>query len=95
MTVGPRVSIDRPDLSWQDRAACHGEDLDLFFPIGSGETVAVQVEEAKAVCHRCPVRQHCLEYSLERPERYGIFGGLDVDERMKLRRRAMRKAHAA
>ena len=42
----------------------------LFYP-KPGEPAA----PAKAICRTCPVRYHCLEYSLYNHEQYGIWGG--------------------
>lgn len=80
---------------WRQYAACAGEDTDLFFPLGAGAEFDAQIDEAKSICRRCPVREECLDSSLERPDRHGIFGGFTADERLKLRRREMRRARAA
>jgi len=68
-------------LSWADRAACRGYDLDLFFP-----DAAQKVLEAKAICTACPVRATCLAEALraEVTPRYGISGGLTPAERDEL-----------
>jgi WhiB family redox-sensing transcriptional regulator len=70
---------------WMEEAACANSDPDLFFP-ERGDSVV----EAKAVCRGCPVRAECLEYALERGEKYGLWGGLSVRERRKIR--AQRRA---
>lgn len=44
-------------MNWRHEAACRWEDPDLFFPVGTGGPALLQIEEAKAVCHRCPVRR--------------------------------------
>jgi WhiB family redox-sensing transcriptional regulator len=41
---------------------------------------------AKAVCAACPVREQCLAHAVAYDERYGIWGGLNQDERRHLRR---------
>ena len=38
----------------------------------------------KAVCGRCPVREACLAYALDARELWGIWGGLDPEERLAL-----------
>jgi WhiB family redox-sensing transcriptional regulator len=84
-------------VSWQDRAACAGTPMLLFFG-PDGETRAEQVareSEAKAVCASCPVRADCLAYALGHPVRYGIWGGLNERERSVERRRRGRRASAA
>jgi len=42
-------------MTWHDRAACLSVDPELFFPIGTTGPALPQIEEAKAVCHRCEV----------------------------------------
>jgi WhiB family transcriptional regulator, redox-sensing transcriptional regulator len=71
--------------SWADHAACLNSAVDFF--VGEGpktREVVEQVELAKAVCVGCRVRRSCLEFGLY--EQYGIWGGLTVQERKKLRR---------
>lgn len=89
-----RPSQPRPDLSWQDRAACRGRSLWLFFG-AEGERQAeraVRERNAQHVCRQCPVRAACLDYAVTAPERSGIWGGLNEDDRQAERRRRMRRA---
>lgn len=44
--------------------------------------------EVRAACGRCLMREACLEYALEADERYGVWGGLDREQRKALRGRA-------
>lgn len=74
--------LDNEDTpSWMDDALCAQTDPEAFFP-NKGEST----KEAKKTCMACPVRQQCLEYALERDERFGVWGGLSVRERRKLKR---------
>ncbi|MDN3297566.1 WhiB family transcriptional regulator [Streptomyces ficellus] len=77
---------------WRLRALCRDEDPDLFFPIGSTGPALLQVEEAKSVCRRCPVREACLEWALESGQEAGVWGGMSEDERRALKRRTARRA---
>ena len=43
------------------------------------------VTTALHLCWKCPVQQACLDYALNRPERYGVWGGLLPYERLRLR----------
>jgi len=62
-TVGaaPRAGLDLP---------CHNGDADLWF----AETPA-ELERAKALCARCPIRAECLAGALHRAEPWGVWGG--------------------
>lgn len=69
---------------WQERALCAQTDPEAFFPEKGGST-----REAKRICTTCEVRSECLEYALEKDERFGIWGGLSERERRRLKRRAV------
>ncbi|MGD0687485.1 MAG: WhiB family transcriptional regulator, partial [Streptosporangiaceae bacterium] len=71
-------------------AACQDEDPELFFPIGNTGPALVQIEEAKAVCRRCPVLDSCLQWALDSGQDSGVWGGLSEDERRDLKRRLVR-----
>ncbi|MFJ2847021.1 WhiB family transcriptional regulator [Streptomyces griseofuscus] len=78
-------------MDWRHNAVCREEDPDLFFPIGNTGPALLQIEEAKAVCHRrCPVIEQCLQWALESGQNDGVWGGLSEDERRSLKRRAAR-----
>lgn len=70
------------DLGWQDEALCAQVDGEIFYPEKGGSTL-----DAKRVCMACPVREPCLEYALDRDERFGIWGGYSERERRRLKRR--------
>ncbi|RPK23549.1 Transcriptional regulator WhiB1 [Streptomyces sp. ADI91-18] len=85
-------SADAPvTTNWRARSACSQEDPDLFFPIGNTGPALLQIEEAKAVCRRCPVMETCLQWALESGEESGVWGGLSEDERRAMKRRAARQ----
>lgn len=75
--------VDREDAarSWMVDAACVGVDPDLFFP-----EPGASVQEAKAVCAGCPVREECLDYAMSHHENWGIWGGVTARERARMRR---------
>jgi len=70
---------------WLDQAACLGEDPELFFPPSTAGPHLEQINAAKAVCSRCPVRDECLEWSLATRQDEGIWGGMTGEERRALR----------
>jgi WhiB family transcriptional regulator, redox-sensing transcriptional regulator len=70
--------------TFQEFAACRDSDPELFFPIGTGPQDRAQVEAAKAVCAPCLVRTRCLSWALEHAQQYGVWGGLDADERRRM-----------
>ncbi|MGI5485099.1 WhiB family transcriptional regulator [Streptomyces lavendofoliae] len=77
-------------MDWRHRASCRAEDPELFFPIGTTGPALLQIEEAKAVCRRCPVLEQCLTWALESGQDDGVWGGLSEDERRALKRRTAR-----
>ena len=82
--------------SWRGRSACRDSDPDVFFPIGTTGPAVVQIEQAKAVCGRCPVVQSCLDWALRSGQDSGVWGGLSEDERRALKRRQARtRVHTA
>jgi len=71
---------------WQERAACRGEDPDVFFAGDNerGQDRRSRFVAAKAICARCPVIVQCRIAG--RQERYGVWGGVDEFEREAQRR---------
>ncbi|MEU6929025.1 WhiB family transcriptional regulator [Streptomyces sp. NPDC046374] len=88
----PRPSRYAPDnlprpKHWTDDAACAGQVTAVFFPVGKGGVPAsVDAVYAKTFCAGCPVRSECLTHALNFREDYGVWGGLDEDERADLLR---------
>lgn len=75
------TALERPE--WFARAACRGTNPELFFVDRQHTADAVH---AKRICATCPVRAECLDYALVSNERFGVWGGCSVDERIALRR---------
>lgn len=82
-------------MDWRQRAACLTEDPELFFPIGNSGPALAQVEQAKAVCNRCEVRDTCLKWALETGQDAGVWGGMSEEERRSLKRRNARARRAS
>lgn len=75
---------------WRHRSACRDEDPELFFPItekrGRDGRDNADVQEAKAICRRCPVTGDCLTWALTSGQDSGIWGATTSDERREMRR---------
>jgi WhiB family redox-sensing transcriptional regulator len=63
-TIVARIEHEGIDLP------CWAYDPDLFFA-----ELPQEVEIAKSVCARCPLRAECLTGALDRREPYGVWGG--------------------
>lgn len=79
-------------MDWRHRAACRDHDPELFFPIGTTGPALTQVDQAKAVCRRCAVREDCLAWAMHSGQDCGVWGGLSDDERRALKRRGRVRA---
>jgi len=66
-----------PDL--RERGACRGK-VELFWSERPED-----VEAAKSHCRACLVRSLCLSYALGQTRVYGIWGGMDDEERASAR----------
>jgi WhiB family redox-sensing transcriptional regulator len=71
----PAVAADLPG------AACRAADPDLFFgPDGERKAERqAREEKARAVCAGCPVRRRCYEQARANGERWGIWGGVNLE----------------
>jgi WhiB family redox-sensing transcriptional regulator len=75
------------DRDWQVRAACRGEDPEVFFPHGGGSGPGANrrartlAHAALTICAHCPVTAECLEYALQMDNRFGVWGGTTERER--------------
>lgn len=67
-------------MGWARDAACAGMDPGIFFPERGANRA---VDEAKAVCARCPVIEQCRE--THQHEREGIFFGTSGNDRRRMR----------
>lgn len=83
MTARPRPpQLTIHDLDWMQHGRCRETDPELWWP-EKGDHYG---SKAKAVCHTCPVRVLCLNYAIEHRIGDGIWGGMTVGERRRLRR---------
>lgn len=71
---------------WQYRGACRTVDPETFFSPDAerGPRRRSREAAAKALCAVCPVVRECLEHALTVREPYGVWGGLNINERESL-----------
>ncbi len=58
------------DAAEHDTLPCRVYDPELWFAESPSD-----VEDAKALCQACPVRELCLDGALDRGEPWGVWGG--------------------
>jgi WhiB family transcriptional regulator, redox-sensing transcriptional regulator len=76
-------------MDWEERAACKGAPIELFFGSEgsprakkhSGRTKR-QTEAAKKICSTCPVISECRSWALEARVPFGILAGMTERERL-------------
>jgi WhiB family redox-sensing transcriptional regulator len=73
---------------WGGQALCAQTDPDLFF----SDSLS-QITQAKAVCSRCEVLEQCRSHALQTRQDFGVWGGLDRDERRRLLRHQATRPH--
>ena len=59
-------------MDWRHQAICRDEDPEVFFPVGNTGPALAQIEEAKKICARCPVKEPCLAWALESGQDAGV-----------------------
>ena len=81
---------------WQAAGACLSADPEIFFPVSGTGASTRQIEQARRICARCPVRRECLDWAMNSGEMHGIWGGTTPEDRTRARRKdAARRRHAA
>jgi WhiB family redox-sensing transcriptional regulator len=70
LSVEPLVQTGAPLTAVGVRPPCFVQDPELWF-----SDTPEGVEEAKALCRQCPLREPCLDSALERGEPWGVWGG--------------------
>ena len=92
MTGSFRASPETPD--WRERAACVGEDPEVFFPLSDSAASETDARYARAVCRRCPVLISCRTWAIDHGEDDGIWGATTATQRRAIRRAVTEPAHA-
>ena len=78
---------------WEQEGSCRTFPTEIFYP--EDEESPRQSAKAKAICASCPVQTSCLEHSLLKREKDGIWGGLTTKERTRLVRQRRRQRYVA
>lgn len=73
------------DLTWMKRAACRTSTILGADWYADPNTLEQQL--AIRVCFNvCPVRSRCLDHAVATEERFGVWGGLNINQRQALAR---------
>jgi len=86
LTLNAAFNLDEPFVAdevtdWRSGAPCGTVDADLFFD--RAESCTFAEEQAKIICHGCPVADECLDAAMLGREEYGIWGGMTPQERKR------------
>lgn len=68
--VGAQTLVDVETSRKPNAIPCRSNDSELWFAESPAD-----VEFAKTLCRRCPVRDACLAGALARQEPWGVWGG--------------------
>ena len=69
---------------WQHRATCRTHDNPELWYSDRPE----DIRQAQTVCLiDCPVRRQCFAFALQQDEKYGVWGGVDMENTARVRRR--------
>lgn len=77
---------------WEQDALCREVGSAIFFPDAGAEDIHFRYDDAREICHACPVRAQCLDAAMDREGsadhqyRGGMWGGLSPVERERLHR---------
>lgn len=86
MPAGPAGAAcsSAASCGWMSRAACLGEDPELFFPVAATGRALPQISSAKRVCRRCTVRAGWLTCAGQ-ARQSGLWGRTTFEERFAVR----------
>lgn len=66
---------------WYEFGLCRETSPDQLFVTGADQN------DAKRICHGCPVKANCLAEALDNRIEHGVWGGMTERERRKLLRK--------
>ena len=61
---------------WHQRAACRWVGARVFFSLAPDN-----LQQARAICGGCPVRDECYEFAMGDPDLMGVWAGFMAKER--------------
>lgn len=80
-TVEFFAELHKEAASWIKKAACRGLPTRWFY--GDRGPSMTRIARAKSICGVCTVRKECFDLAVNAKEDYGIWGGLEPDERAR------------
>lgn len=76
----------KAETAWMADGLCRDLPPALFFIEGTSTTWRdEQRSDAVAVCDACPVEHQCLEHAVAFHERWGVWGGVDMEPKDAMR----------
>jgi len=76
--------LQHPDDGvWRDNASCKKMGNTLFFQTlhNNSKKILESINEVKALCESCPVKEDCLDFAVRNDIKDGIWGGMTPTER--------------
>lgn len=82
MEIFNEWSLLNKDFEWGDEAACKGMPTSMFFPEQGGNSNS-EKQFIKQLCGNCKVQKDCLNFAVDNDIHYGIWGGMNLNERRR------------
>lgn len=84
------------DTEWMKDGKCSAlskeeGSYDTFFPDMERGSAPGQYERAKSICRECEVRLDCVEFIVNNPSRFGVWGGYIPSDRKLLSKQISRE----
>ncbi len=67
---------------WQKLAACRGMGPENFYLDLTDPLYEDKLEIAQRICSNCPVQADCEDYSNGNSEEWGIWNGVNLEDRL-------------
>lgn len=78
----PTLPNQDSEWDWRQHGVCITESVPpfVFYPKNNER----DINRAKRVCNRCPVKAECLEFAVTNMDEHGVWGGTSEAERLPL-----------